>query len=50
MHSEVAVQAKIEKDRIFEGMEKFSNIMNARLAKKKFSLSKNEKIRSLKFC
>lgn len=43
------MQAKIEKDRIFEGMDRISNIINARLAKKKFSLTKNEKVKSMKF-
>ena len=46
---EVAVQAKIEKDRIFDGMEKVSNLMNAKMAKKRYSLSRNEKLKSLKF-
>ena len=47
-YSEVAVQAKIEKERIFEGMGQVSNILNWKTSQKRLSLSRNEKMKSLK--
>ena len=43
------MQSKIEKDRIFEGIEQVSNIMNSEMAKKRYLLTRNEKLKSLKY-